>query len=709
LKSDLIHRELSWLAFNARVLQEAEDKTVPLIERVKFLGIYSNNQDEFFRVRVAGLKRISILEETTSRILGESPTHLLNTVQNKVNELKDRFDEAYNQILKDLEKENIYIINEKELDKDQSEFVVQYFQDEVRPTLYPVILAEKKKFPRLDDKSIHLAIRLVQKNKKGKKEAQYSIIKIPSKVLSRFLILPEKNGKKYIILLDDVIRHNLADIYHIFDFNYAEAYTIKVTREAELSLQSDFSESLLDALEKGLKNRDKGEPTRLVFDRQMPDGFKKFMIKKMKLKRNDTIISGSRYHNFKDFIDFPDLGRPDLLYKKRKCLEHPLLKNAKSLIEVIKRKDVLLSVPYQSFTHLLDLLREAAIDPDVTKISMTFYRVAKDSNVVNALINAVRNGKTVLAVVEPLARFDERSNINLANRLRDEGAQVVFGVRGVKVHSKMILIERRNGENEKIACISTGNFNEKTSRTYSDHILMTAHNKITTEVKRLFDFFSSRLILSKYETLMVAPLNFRKKMIFLINKEIKNAKAGLKAELIFKSNHLSDDKLIKKLYEASDEGVKIKLLVRTTCGVVPQQKFSKNIKAKGLIDRYLEHARMYQFHNNGNPIVYIGSGDLFARNFDYRIEVLCPIFDDQIKKTLIDLLAIEWKDNTKARVWDKNLKNKYEKTNSHKSDVNAQSEIYKYLKQGEKEQQPKKQEAVKEVVDKETVKEDVSS
>ncbi len=370
-----------------------------------------------------------------------------------------------------------------------------------------------------------------------------------------------------------------------------------------------------------------------------------------------------------------------MLYKQRKRLQHPLLKKAKSLIEVIKRKDILLSVPYQSFTHLLDLLREAALDPDVTKISMTFYRVAKDSNVVNALINAARNGKTVLAVVEPLARFDERSNINLANRLRDEGAQVIFGVGGVKVHSKLIMIERKN-ENEKIACISTGNFNENTSKIYSDHILMTADSKVVSEVKKLFDFFSSRLILSKYDTLLVAPLNFRKKLIFHINKEIKNAKAGLKAEMILKTNHFSDPVLIKKLYEASSEGVKIKLLVRTTCGVVPQQKFSKNIKAKGLIDRYLEHSRIYQFHNDGNPIVYIGSGDLFTRNFDYRIEVLCPIFDEKIKKTLMDLLAIEWKDNTKARVWDKNLKNKYEKTNSHKKDINAQNEIYEYLKRG---------------------------
>lgn len=675
-----ISREISWLAFNERVLQEAEDTTVPLIERIKFLGIYSSNQDEFFRVRVAGLKRISKLEKTASRILGESPTDLLNTVQLKVNQLKDRFDEAYGKIKKALAKENIYIINEKDLDKEQSNYVIQYFQEEVRPTLYPVILSEKKKFPSLDDKSIHLAIRLVQKKKNGKKEAQYSIIKIPTHVLSRFLILPEKDGKKYIILLDDVIRHNLADIYHIFDFNYIEAYTIKVTREAELTLDSDFSESMLNALEKGLKKRDKGEPTRLVFDRQMPDGFKKFMIKKMKLKRNDTIISGSRYHNFKDFINFPDLGRSDLLYKRPKPLPHPNLAKAKSLISAIQKKDVLLSVPYQSFNYLLDLLREAAIDPDVTQISMTFYRVAKDSNVVNALVNAARNGKKILAVVEPLARFDERSNINLANRLRDEGADVVFGVRGVKVHSKIILIERSNGSDQKIACISTGNFNEKTSKTYADHILMTANEKISSDVKRLFDFFSSRLILSKYETLIVAPLNFRKKMYQLINSEIRNAKEGKKAELVFKTNHIKDMGLTKKLYEASEAGVKVRLMVRTTCGVIPQQTFSKNIKAKGLIDRYLEHARVYKFHNDGNPIIYIGSGDLFVRNFDYRIEVLCPILDDEIKKTLIDMLDIEWKDNTKSRVWDKKLNNKYEKTNSHKKEINAQTEIYKYLK-----------------------------
>ncbi len=675
-----INREISWLAFNERVLQEAEDPTVPLLERLKFLGIYSSNQDEFFRVRISGLKRMSRLEEEAYKILGQSPTKLLNKVQEKVVRLKDRFDEAYVKIRKALEKENIFIINEKMLDKEQSAFVREYFHTKVRSALYPVLLDEHKEFPRLDDQSIYLAIRLVR-GQKDEKKAQYSIIKIPTHILSRFLILPSKNHKKYILLLDDVIRHNLEDIYQIFKFDYAQAYTIKVTREADLTLDNDFSESLLEALEKSLKKRAKGEPNRLVFDREMPDGFRKFMIKQMKLKKHDTIISGARYHNFKDFMGFPDLNRPDLLYRKRKAIKHPDFADSRRLMSVILKKDVLLSVPYQSFDHLLDLLREAAIDPYVTQINMTFYRVAQESKVVNALINAVRNGKRVVAVVEPLARFDERSNIKLANKLRDEGAEVIFGIKGFKIHAKLIHIERKVGSrNQRISCISTGNFNENTSRIYADHILMTANEKINKEIKRLFDFFSNRIILSKYKSLLVAPLTFRKKLVQDINTEIKNAKAGKKAEIVWKTNHINDPKLTKKLYEASEHGVKVKLIIRTTCGLVPGESFSKNVKAKGVVDRYLEHARVYQFYNGGNHKVYMGSGDLLVRNLDYRVEVICPILDEKLKQQMVDILEIEWKDNVKAREWDKNLSNLYCKPEKGAKLFRSQIEIYNYIK-----------------------------
>ncbi len=675
----IISREISWLAFNERVLQEAEDPTVPLLERLKFLGIFSSNQDEFFRVRMAGLKKISKVEKTAYRILGESPTELYNLVQATILRLKDRFDQTYIEIRAELEKENVFIIDESQLDKQQSLFVRAYFHNNVRPTLYPVILDDDKKFPELDDKGIYLAIRLIKVESDTKKK-NYSLIKIPTDVLSRFLVLPDKNDKKYIILLDDVIRHNLEDIYQIFKFDYAEAYTIKVTREAGLNVDNDFSETLLEALEKGLKKRDKGEPNRLVFDRAMPDGFKKFMIKSMKLKKLDTIISGARYHNFKDFIGFPDINRPDLLNKRFKTLVHPELSNVRSLISVIRKKDVLLSVPYQSFNHLLDLLREAAIDPNVTQISMTFYRIAQDSNVVNALINAIRNGKKVFAVVEPLARFDERSNINLANRLRDEGAEIVFGIRGFKVHTKIVLIERKVGKRESnIACISTGNFNEITSKIYSDHILMTANTKITNEVKKLFDFFNNRIVLSKYSHLMVAPFNFRKKLVQLISREAKFAKEGKKAEIIIKTNHISDEKLLNKLYGAGEAGVKVKIIVRTTCGIIPGQKFSKNIEAQGVVDSFLEHARVYKFHNGGDPVVYLGSGDLLTRNFDYRVELMCPLLDPDIKQQMIDILDIEWSDNVKARTWNAKLTNDYVQAKKGEARVRSQYEIYKYL------------------------------
>jgi len=661
LKKKYQNREISWLSFNERVLQEAEDPSVPLIERIKFLGIYSNNQDEFFRVRVAALKKLSQLEETTSSMLGESPTKALNEVKAMVRKLKDRFDATYQNLRSLLEKEGIFIIDEKQLSSSQSQFARQYFIDEVRPRLFPVMLDETKKFPDLDDLSIYLAIRLVKKVD-DKKEARYSIIKIPTDTLSRFLILPNKKDKKHIILLDDVIRHNLDDIYQIFDFDYAEAYTIKVTRESELSLDNDLSESLLKALERGLKKRAKGEPTRLVFDREMPEGFKNFMIKKMKLKKRDTIISGARYHNFKDFINFPSLNRKDLQYRPIKPLRHPAFIKAKSLIEVINQKDVLISVPYQSFHHLLDLLREAAIDPNVTHIKMTFYRAAKNSSVAAALINAAKNGKKVTAVVEPMARFDEQSNIRLSNLLKDQGVNVIYGVRGVKIHSKIILIERKiKGQKQKnlVACVSTGNFNESTSRIYADHILMTANQDITKELQKLFNFFANHIVINQFDTLMIAPFNYRKRINKLIKKEINNALEGKEAMILLKANNLNDPKLIKKLYKASKAGVQIKILARSICTIVPEEEFSKNIQARGLIDRYLEHARVFMFHNNGKPKVFMGSGDLMVRNFDYRIEVICPILDPKIKRVLIDILNIQWSDNVKNRIWDAKLQNKY--------------------------------------------------
>lgn len=675
-----LSREICWLAFNERVLQEAEDPSVPLLERIKFLGIYSNNQDEFFRVRVAALRRASIDDALTKKYYGESPSDLLDKVQDKVIELKDRFDSAWNDIKKTLEKEQVFIINEKQLSEKQSAYVSQFFADKVRSRLFPVMLKEDTDFPQLDDRSIYLAIRLVKELENDEVKRSYSLIKIPTDVLSRFVILPPENGKQYIILLDDVVRHELDDIFHIFDFDYTQAYTIKVTREANMSLELDVSQSLFEALQKSLKERAKGEPTRFVFDKDMPKGFRKFIRKKLNLQIFDTEIIGARYHNFKDFIDFPDLNRPDLKYKKIKQLKHPHFATTNSLLDVIQEEDVLVSIPYQPFSHLLDLLREAAIDPDVTKIKMTFYRVARDSSVVNAIINAASNGKEVTAVIEPRARFDEQSNIRLATRLEDNGVKVIYGVRGVKVHAKLVHIERLiDGVKQETVCISTGNFNETSAKIFSDFLFFTSQKEITSEVNRLFQFFGDNVVVSKYNHLLIAPFNFEKKLGRMINQETRNAREGKKAEIIIKANHLNHPPILEKLQRAAKEGVKVNLLIRTTCALFPEMYGAENIKAQGVVDKFLEHSRVLYFHNNGDPKVYLGSSDLLTRNFSERVEVLCPLNNEAIKASVIKFLRIQLSDTVKTRSWDKNLSNNYVSTKK-KDTVRSQWALHDFYK-----------------------------
>lgn len=674
-----INRELSWLSFNERVLQEASDSTVPLLERLRFLGIFSNNQDEFFRVRIATLRRLAAIGKKAKDTIRYKPKKLLADVQKVVLEQGKWFEEIYNDIQKELQKHGIHIINEKQLSAEQGEFVKNYFTENVRPTLVPLMLNQVKQFPSLHDKAIYLAIKLSVRNKPALK--QYSLVEIPSNVQDRFIILPSVNKNQYIILLDDIIRYNLPEIFSAFPFNQYEAYTIKVTRDAELDIDNDISQSFLDKISQSVKARQKGDPVRLVYDGAISKDLLDFIKVKMKLKDMDNILPGGRYHNFKDFMKFPIVGPKTLTYPRLKPLQHKLLAINQSFFEVLKKQDVMLHYPYQSFSHFIDLLREAAIDPHVKSIKITLYRLASKSMIINALINAAKNGKHVVAVVELQARFDEEANIKWARHLQDEGIQVIYGVPGLKVHSKLCLINRtENGKTRLYANITTGNYNENTSQVYADDALFTSDPKLTKEVEHMFDFFERNYKVHNYKHLILSPHNTRKKFIKLIEHEIENAQKGKHAEIFLKMNSLVDEEMISYLYDASRAGVKVKAIVRGICALIPGiEGMSENIEVISLVDKFLEHSRVFIFHNGGDELYYISSADWMTRNLDYRIESGVPINDKNLQKELRDILEIQWSDNIKARVVDSEQNNNHRR-NAGRQKVRAQDAIYEYLR-----------------------------
>ncbi len=675
----LINRELSWLAFNERVLQEAEDETVPLIERIKFLGIYSNNRDEFFRVRVATLKRVVKHQKKATEVIGEDPQRLLDKIQKIVVEQQNKFEFTYQVILKELDRNNISIINEKQLNSRQKIFVADYFRERVMPTLFPIMLDNVAPFPYMRDRSGYLIIKLTNKN--PRKKNIYALLEIPTDSLSRFVVLPKEKERNFIILLDDVIRFNLDHVFSNFEYDYIEAFNIKLTRDAEIDIDNDLSKSFVEKISKGLKERKKGLPVRLVYDSTISPDLLDFIMKKIKFKKDDHPIPGGRYHNFKDFISFPNVGRPDLSYKKIVPLKHPDLKDQPTLFKIIKRKDILITYPYQSFDHLIDLLREASIDPKVKSIKITLYRVAKNSSIVKALINALKNGKQVTAVVELQARFDEEANIYWANKLQEEGAKVIYGVPGLKVHSKMFIISRKeNNAYVDYAHIGTGNFNGDTARIYTDHSLLTADKRITEEVEKVFTFYGDNLKTGAYNHLLVSPFFMRKEFVKLINREIKNANQHKEAYIILKLNNLVDIEMIKKLYEASNQGVKIKLIIRGICSLVPGVKgMSENIEAISVVDKFLEHSRLFIFCNNGNEKYFLSSADWMTRNLDHRSEVAVPIYDENIQSHLREIIDTLWSDNMKARILGIKQNNEYRvlKSDVH---VRAQDKIYNLFK-----------------------------
>jgi polyphosphate kinase len=671
----LINREISWLYFNDRVLQEASDPTVPLIDRIRFLAIFSSNLDEFYRVRVATMSRLSNLNEKAKEVLGYNPKKILNQIKNIVVKQERKFNNLYeNIIVKQLAEEKIFILNDKQLNVTRGAFVKNYFRERLLATLVPIMLDESQTFPELRDRAIYFFVKLT-KNKKSR----YALIEIPDN-LSRFLVLPDTNNLKFIILLDDIVRYSLEDIFFIFDHDTIEAYSIQLTRDAELDLDKEVSDKFIEALSKSLQKRRKGKPMRLLYDTEMPIEMVTFLVTKMDLHA-ESLIPGNRYHNFKNFINFPNVGRPELEYTVYPPVPVDGLSFGKSLMGMIAEKDYLVSTPYQSFDYIIHFLREAAIDPKVKEISVALYRVASNSRVIHALINAAKNGKKVNCLMELRARFDEQNNITYSSRLEEEGVNVLYGIPGYKVHSKICLVTRtEKGKPAYYACFSTGNFNENTARIYADHTLFTANKKLTEDLAEVFKALKVSALPKGLKHLIVSPIDSRPAIYKLIDNEVKNAKAGKPAYMILKMNSLADEQVIAKLYQASNAGVKIKMIIRGMCCLVPGIKdYSENIEVISIVDKYLEHARVHIYCNGGKELVYLTSADFMTRNIDNRVEVGFPIYDEKLKKEIREVINIQLQDNTKSREINSHNNNKYHKTSSD-IPCRAQIDIYNYLK-----------------------------
>ncbi|GAA3747045.1 polyphosphate kinase 1 [Flavobacterium ginsengisoli] len=670
-----IDREKSWLAFNARVLQEAADSTVPLLDRLRFVGIFSNNLDEFFRVRYAAIRRLSLSGISGEKYLGGISAHqLIKDITEIVIQQQSESLRILSNIEAELESENIFIINETQITPKQECFLKDFYTQKLSPELVTIILNDLAVFPILKDTLGYLAVRLELAND----EVRYALIEIP-KNINRFVVLPSEDEKQYVILIDDVIRFKLKNIFNIFDYKSVSAHMIKITRDAQLDIDSDLSKSMLEKIATSVKDRRIGEPVRFIYDNLIEDDTLQFFLDKMKIVETDSIIPGGRYHNRRDYMSFPNLGRYDLLYKPNEPMPVPGLSLEGSILEKISKKDYLVHAPYQSFSYLTKFLREAALDPKVTSIKITLYRLAKNSQVISSLINAAKNGKRVVVQIELQARFDEASNISYAEQMQMEGIELIFGMKGLKVHSKICVIERlEEGKNRRYGFISTGNFNESTAKIYTDVTLLTCHQGILKDTSKIFEFFDINYRVHRYKHLIVSPHYTRTKFIKLIDREILHALAGRKTHIKLKMNSLSDFKMIDKLYEASNAGVKIQLQVRGICSLIPGiPGMSENIEAISIVDNYLEHSRVYIFGNAGLTEVYISSADFMTRNLDARVEVTCPIYDLEIKKELIDNFNIGWKGNVKVRYHSYKLDNKYKPKNHH-APFRAQFETYKY-------------------------------
>lgn len=671
-------KELSWLSFNQRVLQEAADKSNPLIERIRFLGIYSSNLDEFYKVQFANLKKYVLIEQEQSQGSSNSK-QLLRQVNQKVIQLELQFDQLYNELLLEMARNQIFLINERQLSSYQENWIKNYYKNNLRQYITPILLDSHTELIQfLKDDHAYLAVEIICET-----SISYALLELPTDNVSRFVLLPSEvsTKNKSIIFLDNILRYCLPEIFKVFfDALELNAYSININRDAEYELNTEL-DSLLELMSQGLKQRLTAQPVRFTYQKDMPRALFELLINKLRLTEQDA-MPGGRYPNFKDLVKFPDLGIKNLMNKHVPNLVYNRFKQFRNSFAAIKDRDVLLYYPYYSFGHVLEIMRQASFDPAVTHIRMNIYRVAKDSRFIHAAINAANNGKKVTVVVELQARFDEEANIKWAKRLISSGIKVIYSQPKLKIHAKLFLIDRKeNDEIVRYAHIGSGNFNERTARIYTDFSLLTADPAITDEVKKVFNFIENPFKPVSFNYLLVSPQNTRLRFHEFIEREIANAKAGKSAGIYLKLNAITDKEMIDALYRASCAGVKIRMIVRGTCVLVPQiPHLSENILVTSIVDQYLEHARVYIFENDGKKDTYISSADWMPRNLDNRIEVGVKIFDPILRSTIHDIFNIQCNDNVKARIIDKDNTNNYV-LRGNKKKIRAQHAIYDYLKQ----------------------------
>jgi polyphosphate kinase len=676
-----INREISWLDFNARVLQEANDENVPLLERLRFLGIFSNNLDEFFQVRYATVKRIAQSSKTGKKVFaGRSAEALLKEITNKVIDLQDKSLITLNAIYEEMERENIFFIDQNEVLPEQEEFLKNYFIQNVNPALVTIILSQK----RVQDLTSNKAFLIVtmELDKASGEQYIYALIEIP-KNAKRFVVLPKnEDGKQYVMMLDDLIRYHYHMIFSFFNYKSIQSHMVKITRDAELDLEEDVSISYVEKITLSVKDRMISDPVRLVYDKEIPDKTLGFVMEKLNIDSTDSLIPGGKYHQRRDYMDFPSLDRQDLLYSFFPPLLITGLSLEENILDAIDQKDYLLYAPYQDFSYVIKFLREAALDPKVKSIKITIYRLSKASHIASALINAAKNGKKVLVQIELQARFDEENNINFAEQLEAAGVQLIFGIPGLKVHSKICVIEREhNKKNRRFGFVSTGNFNESTAKIYTDYTLFTANQKILKEVNKVFNFLEVSYKLKKYKHLIVSPHYSASILSKLIDKEIQNHKNGLPSGISLKLNNITNHPLIDKLYEASQAGVKVKMIVRGICCLIPGVNgMSENITVVSVVDKFLEHPRVFIFENGGDNKIYLSSADFMTRNIENRVEVACPVYDKELQQQILDTFNISWNDNTKGRIVNQNPQNKMIRPKKGDTQIRSQWMTYDYYK-----------------------------
>lgn len=646
-----LERDISWMYFNRRIMQEARRDTVPLLERLSFLGIYSNNLDEFYRVRVASQNRVAEWGEKS----GVKEAVLAKKTVRQISKLYSRYmkeyEETVHEVYAELARQNIFLINDTQADGGQLEFLRSYYHSKLEGLIVPVSFSSVKHLDHESDENIYMAVRAVRMSSSGKKMFEYAYFELPVQSCGRFIRLPDQDGKSYIMYLDDVVRCSLGYIFEGMGYSDMEAYAFKFTRDAEMEIDDDRRNGILQKISKGLKSRKKGAPLRVLYDESMPDDLQRRILSKLDLDKNDTVLRSGRYHNHKDLMKFPDCGRHELQFKPFPPIRRSALDGEGSILEKIQRQDSFLHVPYHSFFSFIRVLHEAAMSREVKSIKMTLYRLAKDSKVVRSLIGAARNGKKVTVVIELLARFDEESNMVWAQKLQEAGVKVIFGVEGLKVHSKLLHIGMKNGAD--IACVSTGNFHEGNARTYTDCILMTASRRIVKDVDQVFDFIEKPYIPVHFKELLVSPNDMKKRFVSLINTEIRNHKAGKPAYIRMKLNHVTDPVMVDKIYEAALAGVPVDMVVRGNCSLVTESlPEGCHLRINGIIDRYLEHSRIFIFAAGGQNKVFIGSADWMPRNLDNRIEVVTPVYDPAIKQEMMRIVDYGLRDSVQGRLVD---------------------------------------------------------